>query len=109
MQRRFHNTVTDEWSEATFSGSALEIDAASHLADVVASHPTWDAADMEAVDLEEVPPGATVVAQFVPPPPPNPDQDTIDAVLDKTSGDVTAADVKRALLADLRQRHRTRA
>ena len=109
MQRRFHNTVTDEWSEATFGGSALEIDAASHLDSVVLSHPGWNLADVEAVELDELPPAATVVPQFVPPPDLDPDQDIIEAVLDKASGDVTAADVKRALLADLRKRHRARA
>ena len=109
MQRQFHNTVTDEWSEATFGGSALKIPTASHVTDITASHPTWNVRDVEAVEVDALPPGATIVPQFVPPPDPDPDQDTIDAVLDKTSGDVTAADVKRALLADLRKRHRARA
>ena len=108
MQRRFHNTATDEWSEATLGGSALAIDPVGQIADIVAAHPGWNVRDVEAVDLDQLPTGATVIAQFMPPLDPDPDQDTIDAVLDKAQGDVTAADVKRALLADLRKRHSAR-
>ncbi len=63
--------------------------------DTAAPGDTWD--------------GTTFTRPAPVPPDPDPDQDIIDAVLDKASGDVTAADVKRALLADLRKRHRTRA